>query len=73
MYKYRVYKSSIIQNILRAKYNNYKPKKYYRRNNKLFIKHVQYYFFLKNDDMLFDPDAAFFNALSLAVNFGVTI
>lgn len=32
-----------------------------------------YVLFLKNDDIDFVPFAAFFNALSLAVNFGVTI
>lgn len=39
-------------------------------DNKYFILN---YFFLKNDDILFVPDAAFFNALSFAVTFGVTI
>lgn len=35
--------------------------------------HTKNYVFLKNDDILFVPDAAFFNALSFAVNFGTTI
>lgn len=35
--------------------------------------YIQNYTFLKNEDIVLVPDAAFFNALSLAVNFGAEI